>query len=155
MEYKNLKMLRILFLKIWVFHIFVFYNIYGFLLIDKAIWVSRNTLDMILIFLTLPVGGILGINDHFVLFFIFPIVIMALLLKYTHFSFYKSYVISIVSGHVIRVSIQYILYPYENLIYTEINDKLTAFLYLIISLILTALLNYFVFHKNYKRLEFN
>ncbi len=148
-------MLRILFLKIWVFHIFVFYNIYGFLLIDKAIWVSRNTLDMILIFLTLPVGGILGINDHFVLFFIFPIVIMALLLKYTHFSFYKSYVISIVSVHLIRISIQFILYPYEDLIYTKIDGRLIAFLYLILSLFVTALLNYIVFRKNYKRLDYN
>lgn len=75
MPYKTSKTLRILFLKMWCFHIFFYYLILGFLIADRMVLINQKLLDMFSTLVALPFGGIIGITDSFPLFFIFPILV--------------------------------------------------------------------------------
>lgn len=154
MLYKNSKTLRILFLKIWCFHVFFYYLILGFLIADRVVLINRKLLDMLSALVALPFGGIIGITDSFPLFFIFPILVMLFFLRYTNFSFYKIYVIAIVSTHLIRFGVQYMIYPQEGMVFGDNDGRIMLFLYTIASLLLISLLNYIVFKKSYKKLTF-
>jgi hypothetical protein len=143
--------MKTLFVKIWLLHIYFYYLVYGLLTSYKNIQLKA---DSLLLFIVYPaMGGIVGWLDSCVVFFLEPIFLMALLLKYSRLSFYTAYVVSIVASHLIRYAVQLLIFEKAELRFVDDSSDILRLLHLVIALAAISILQYFVFRKSLKRLS--
>lgn len=138
--------------KIWFFHLYFYYLIFGILHTYTSPTFTSNLLIIPLIH---PIGGILGFYDNIPGFFIIPILLMLLLLNYTNYSIYKCYIFSIFIPHGLKLVLFQIYHSDLPLMTDQSQGRLMSIIWTIVSLITIAILNYLVFKKAYRKAELN
>jgi uncharacterized membrane protein YfcA len=146
---KNLFML-----KIWLLHLIIFYIVFGiFSKFFSNHSINHYNIDTLYQFFLLPVFGLIGFLDGFPGFIFIPILLMYALVFLVKKNIFFNYCLSIFTCYLLKTAIQYVFYDFDIIPLGIFNNFYYTILFTLLSLILSASVNWLVFRKTYQKLK--
>lgn len=146
-------------IKIWLFHVVIYYTTTNFFL-QYLTYLYQNwtilKIEFLLKILAGPIAGIIGFFDNFPLFVLIPITIYNILLLKFKLKHHTSYYLSIIASYLIPYIYNFIFFNTKISFYKRPNEyyvKIDLIFILLPSLIISILLNWLIFRKIYKKLS--
>lgn len=137
-----------LFWKVWIIHIFTYYPISTLFNIPSYYYLYNDPVRGTLFHLVRsPIAGIAGFIDGFPFFIFFQIALMFLLYK-TINKMFNAYVVTMIIS-------QLVLFFTINLDKLSIHDMRETLFYILLSVIITVILNRIILRKSYQLKESN